>query len=319
MKTITIVIPTYNEEENIPLLYKKLIQIFQKELNNYNYEIIFIDNYSKDKSRAVIRDLCEKDPAVKAIFNAKNFGFSRSTFYGLLQGGGECTVLLFADMQDPPEIVIDFVKEWEKGYKIVVGIKNRSKENPIMYLIRKLYYRLIQAVSEIDHIEQFDGFGLYDKSFVQVLKNLNDPMPYLRGIVAELGFERKDIYYHQEKRRFGKSNFSFFKLYDVAMLGITSYSKIIMRIATICGFLMSGISFLIGVYTLIEKLIHWERFQVGMAGLSVGLFFLGSVLLFFIGFQGEYILNINTRIMNRPLVIEERRINFSFDSQKETK
>lgn len=310
MKTITVVVPTFNEEKNIPHIYERIVLLFREYLIGYQYEILFIDNYSQDLSRELITKLCESDQGVKAIFNAKNFGFNRSVFYGLLQGTGECTILIYADMQDPPELIVEFVKAWEEGYKIVVGVKNRSHENPIMYFIRKWYYGLIKAISEIDHIEQFDGFGLYDQSFIEVLSKLNDPMPYLRGIVAELGFERKDIYYSQEKRMFGKTSFNFLRLYDVAMLGITSYSKVIMRLATICGFLMSGISFLIGCYTLIVKLMYWDSFQMGMAAVSVGIFFLGSIILFFIGFQGEYILNINTRVMNRPLVIEERRINF---------
>lgn len=318
MKTISIVIPTYNEEENIPLIYKEIVRIFKEILNNYQYEMLFIDNYSKDRSREILQTLCQQDRQVKAIFNAKNFGFNRSTFYGLMQGTGDCTVLIFADMQDPPAMIVEFVKYWEEGYKIVAGIKNRSRENPLMFLLRKIYYRLVKAISEIDHIEQFDGFGLYDKSFIGVLKQLHDPMPYLRGIVAELGFERKDVYYRQERRKYGKTNFNFFRLYDVAMLGITSYSKVVMRLATITGFAMAVICFLIGCYTFIVKLTNWETFQVGLAAVSVGIFFLGAVLLFFIGFLGEYILNINIRVMDRPLVIEERRINFSNDVEANT-
>ncbi len=315
MKIITVVIPTYNEEDNIPRIYENITQIFKEQLTEYQYEMLFIDNYSQDGSRRIITELCEKDRNVKAIFNVKNFGFNRSVFYGLLQGTGDCTVLVFADMQDPPEIIPEFVRQWELGYKIVIGVKNKSLENPVVYLGRKLYYKLVKWISEIDHIEQFDGFGLYDKSFIKVLKQLHDPMPYLRGIVAELGYQRKDIYYRQNKRKYGKTSFNFFRLYDVAMLGITSYSKVVMRLATIAGFIMSGISFIIGCYTLVVKLIHWDSFQVGMAAVSVGIFFLGSVLLFFVGFLGEYILGINTRVMNRPLVIEERRLNFEVERE----
>ena len=309
-KTITIVIPTYNEEENIPRIYERIVGIFQRKLLGYRYEMLFIDNYSQDGSRRILEELCGKDRNVKAIFNAKNFGFNRSVFYGLMQGTGDCTVLIFADMQDPPEMIPEFVQQWEAGYKIITGIKNKSRENPIMYLIRQVYYKLVKMISEIDHVEQFDGFGLYDRSFIEVLKQLHDPMPYLRGIVAELGYRRKEVCYDQDRRKYGKTSFNFFRLYDLAMLGITSYSKVVMRLATIAGFLMSGISFLIGCVTLVVKLVHWENFQAGVAAVSVGIFFLGSVLLFFIGFQGEYILNINTRVMDRPLVIEERRLNF---------
>jgi glycosyltransferase, family 2 len=316
MKTISILVPTYNEEENIPLIYDRIKKIFGTSLSNYNFELIYIDNYSLDRSREIIEELSEKDSRVKAIFNAKNFGFSRSCFYGLLQGTGDCTVLIFADMQDPPEVIVDFVKEWEKGNQIVIGIKNRSRENPIMYLIRGVYYKIIKKIADIDHIEQFTGFGLYDKKFIDVMKQLKDSNPYLRGIVAELGPERAEVYYEQKQRERGKSTFNFFKLYDVAMLGITSYSKVVMRLATIMGFLMSGICFILGIITIVMKLINWDSFQLGLAGLSVGMFFMGSVILFFIGFLGEYILNINIRVMDRPLVIEQKRVGFKEEDKE---
>jgi len=309
MKTISIVIPTYNEEENIPLIYQRIKELFCNQLKQYKYEILYIDNCSTDSSRHVIETLCKNDESVTAIFNARNFGFNRSTYYGLIQGSGDCTILIFADMQDPPEVIVDFVQAWEKGYKIVIGKKRKSKESKIMYMFRSIYYKLIKSITDIDHIEQFTGFGLYDRDFIKVLRKLDDPLPYLRGIVAELGYDRYEVQYDQDIRRHGKTSFNFLKLYDVAMLGITSYSKVILRLATISGFVMSGISFLIGCITIIIKLMHWEKFQMGLAGMSVGLFFIGSVLLFFIGFQGEYILNINIRVMKRPLVIEERRIN----------
>lgn len=310
MKTISILVPTYNEEVNIPLIYERIKKIFETDLSNYNFELIYIDNYSLDRSREIIEELSEKDSRVKAIFNAKNFGFSRSCFYGLLQGTGDCTVLIFADMQDPPEVIVDFVKEWEKGKQIVIGIKNKSKENPIMYFLRGMYYKVIKKIADIDHIEQFTGFGLYDKKFIDVMRQLKDSNPYLRGIVAELGPERAEVYYEQKQRENGKSNFNFFKLYDLAMLGITSYSKVVMRLATIMGFLMSGVCFILAIVTIIMKIINWESFQLGIAALSVGTFFMGSVILFFIGFLGEYILNINIRVMDRPLVVEQRRVGF---------
>ncbi len=316
MKTISILVPTYNEEENILLIYKRIKTIFETSLINYNFELIYIDNYSLDKSREIIEGLVKEDERVKAIFNAKNFGFSRSCFYGLLQGTGDCTVLIFADMQDPPEVIADFVKEWEKGKQIVIGIKNKSRENPIMYFIRGMYYRTIKKIADIDHIEHFTGFGLYDRKFIDVMKQLKDSNPYLRGIVAELGPERAEVFYEQKQREKGKSSFNFFKLYDVAMLGITSYSKVVMRLATILGFLMSGICFILAVITIIMKIINWNSFQLGIAGLLVGMFFMGSVLLFFIGFLGEYILNINTRVMERPLVIEQKRLGFDKEDKE---
>lgn len=311
MKTVTVVIPTYNEEENIPLVYQRVTTLFQERLVDYRYEIQFIDNCSTDNSRRKILDLAEEDPHVKAIFNAKNFGFTRSTFYGLTQAEGDCAVLLFADMQDPPEVIPAFVEKWEQGAKIVTGIKQQSKESPIMYLIRKCYYFVIKRISEIDHIAQFDGFGLYDASFISVLRQLDDPLPYLRGIVAELGYQRAEVSYTQEKRIHGKTSFNFMRLYDQAMLGITSYSKIVMRLATMIGFFVAIISLVIAGVTFVYKLLHWESFPMGNAAISIGVFFFGAVQLFFIGLLGEYVLSINSRVLHRPLVIEEKRVNFN--------
>jgi uncharacterized membrane protein len=213
-------------------------------------------------------------------------------------------------MQEPPELILKFVSEWELGAKIVVGIKNRSQENRVLYYIRTIYYKIIKRIADIDHIEHFTGFGLYDKKFIDILRDLNDPNPYLRGIVSELGYKYKKIYFEQAKRISGKSKFDFLKIYDIAMLGITAYSKIGLRLASIFGFLMAGISFFVGLFYLIYKLIFWNTFMTGIAPIVIGIFFMGSIQLFFIGIMGEYVLNINTKIMHRPLVIEEMRINF---------
>lgn len=310
MKKISILVPTYNEEDNVNNVVEKLEKIFTENLKNYDYEIVFIDNCSKDNTRDILIDLCKKNRNIKAIFNAKNFGIARSVFYGLIQTTGDCTILIYADFQEPPELIPKFIEEWENGYKIVIGKKNSSKENPIMYIIRLIYYKLIKYISEIEHIDNFNGFGLYDKSFINMLKNLDDSEPYLRGIVAELGYKIKTISYEHQKRKFGKTHFNFYKLYDHAMLGITSYSKIVLRLATIFGFLFSIITFIIGLITFVTKLVNWNSYPIGMAALMVGVFFIGSVQIFFIGLLGEYILNINLRIMKRPLVIEEERINF---------
>lgn len=310
MKKISILVPTYNEEENINNVVIKLENILNEKLKNYDYEIVFIDNCSTDNTRNLLIDSCQKNKNVKAIFNAKNFGITRSVFYGLTQTTGDCTILIYADFQEPPELIPKLIEEWENGYKIVIGKKNSSKENPIMYIIRLTYYKLIKYISEIEHIDNFNGFGLYDKSFINVLKNLDDSDPYLRGIVAELGYKIQVITYEHQKRKFGKTHFNLYRLYDHAMLGITSYSKIILRLATILGFLFSILIFIIGIVTLIIKLINWNTYPIGMAALMVGVFFIGSVQLFFIGLLGEYILNINLRIMKRPLVIEEERMNF---------
>ena len=310
MKTVSVVIPTYNEEENVPRIAERVSKIFQEKLQDYHYEIIFIDNFSTDNTRRIIEEMAKEDQQIKAIFNAKNFGFSRSTFYGLSQAQGDCAVLVFADMQDPPELIVDFIQKWESGFKIVVGIKNKSKENWLMYKMRQLYYSFIKKIGDVEHIEQFTGFGLYDAEFLAVLRQLDDPLPYLRGIVAELGFENTKVYYEQQKRVYGKSSFSFMKLYDTAMLGITSYSKVLTRIATILGFTASVVSLLVAVVTLIIKLLCWNSFSVGIAAISIGVYFFGSVILFFVGLIGEYIVNINIRTMHHPLVVEEKRINF---------
>ncbi len=310
MKKISILVPTYNEEENIINVVQRLEEIIKNNLKKYDYEIVFIDNYSIDNTRNILKDICLKNNKIKAIFNAKNFGYGRSVFYGITQTTGNCTILIYADFQEPPETIIDFVREWENGYKVVIGKKSKSNENIFIRYIRKFYYKLIKTISYIEQIENFHGFGLYDRDFIDILRNLDDSEPYLRGIVAELGYKIKTITYEHQKRKFGKSHFNFYKLYDYAMLGITSYSKIVLRFATMFGFLFSVITFLIGFINLILKLINWNNYPIGMAALIVGVFFIGSVQLFFIGLLGEYILNINLRVMKRPLVIEEERINF---------
>lgn len=303
-------IPTYNEEENVELLYKAIKEEFKNNLSNYKYEILFIDNKSKDKTREKIRMICKDDSNVKAIFNAQNFGQFNSPYYGLTQTNGDCTVSMCADFQDPVEMIHKFVKEWENGYKIVIGIKTKSKESKIMYFFRSMYYKLIKKFSDVEQIEHFTGFGLYDKDFINVLKNLKDSQPYMRGIVAELGYDRKEIEYEQQKRLYGKTSNNFYKLYDAAMLGITSYTKIGMHIATMAGFIMAIGCILISLVYFILKLIFWNSMPIGIVPIIIGMFFIGGIQLFFVGFLGEYIVNINARVMNRPLVIEEERINF---------
>ena len=309
MKKISIVVPCYNEEENVEPISEAIISEINK-LQNYTYELIFIDNCSTDKTREKLIQLCNKNKDIKAIFNAKNFGQFNSPYYGLLQTTGDCTMLICADFQDPVDMIPKFIQEWENGYKIVIGVKNKSKENRIMYFLRSCYYKLIKKISDTEQIEHFTGFGLYDKDFIEVLRKLDDPTPFLRGIVAELGFQRKEIPYEQQKRRAGKTHNNFYKLYDAAMLSFTSYTKIGLRLATFLGILVGIVSFIIGIIYLILKLIYWDRFVAGMVPLLIGMFFLGALQLFFIGFMGEYILSINSRVMKRPLVVEEKRINF---------
>lgn len=311
MKTISIVVPCYNEEENVEAMYQAISAVFRKSLPDYRYELIFIDNDSKDRTRELIRELCKKDADVKGIFNAKNFGQFNSPYYAMLQSTGDCTILMAADFQDPVEMIPRYVKEWENGYKIVIGIKKSSKENKIMYWLRSCYYKMIKRLSDVEQIEHFTGFGLYDARFIQVLRELDDPTPFLRGIVAELGFRRKEIPYEQPRRRAGKTSNNFYRLYDAAMLSITSYTKVGLRLATIFGSICSFASMLVALIYLVMKLLYWDRFPAGMAPLLIGMCFLGSVQIFFIGLVGEYILSINARVMRRPLVIEEERLNFT--------
>jgi glycosyltransferase involved in cell wall biosynthesis len=310
MKKISVMIPTYNEEDNVKPMSEAIVKIFKEELTNYEYEIVYIDNFSKDKTRMILDEICRENKNIKAILNSRNFGQFNSPYYGLLQTTGDCTILMCADFQDPVHMIVDFVKEWEKGYKLAIGIKTTSKENKIMYILRSFYYRLIKKMSDVQQIEHFTGFGLYDKSFIDVLRDLKDPSPFLRGVVAELGPERKEIPYTQAKRRAGKSSNNFYKLYDAAMLSFTSYTKIGLRLATMIGFILSAISLLVSVIYLVLKITNWNSFPMGMAPALVGIFFIGSLQLIFIGLLGEYILSINTRVMNRPLVVEEKRINF---------
>lgn len=314
-KKISIMVPCYNEEENVVPLSEAVIATLEKDLPEYDYEILFIDNCSKDKTREKLILLCSKNKKIKAIFNTKNFGQFNSPYYGLCQTTGDCTICLCADFQDPIDMIPKFVHEWENGYKIVCGIKTSSKENKIMYFLRGVYYKAIKKMSEVEQIEQFTGFGLYDKSFIQVLRDLKDPTPFLRGIVAELGPERKEIPYEQQERRAGKTSNNWYRLYDAAMLSFTSYTKIGLRLATFIGFGLSAVSVVIAIIYFILKLLHWNDFPAGMTPILLGVFVIGSMQLFFIGLLGEYIMNMNARLMNRPLVIEQERINFDKDEK----
>lgn len=316
MKTISIVIPCYNEEENVIPISEAVIEEMKK-LPQYDYEIIFIDNDSQDKTRELIRALCAGNPKIRAIFNAKNFGQFNSPYYGLLQASGDCGILMAADFQDPPALIPQFVQGWEEGYKIVAAIKTKSQENRLMYAIRGFYYKMMKKLSDVEQIEQFTGYGLYDRAFIEILKQLDDPTPFLRGIVAELGFRRKDIEFTQPKRRAGKTSNNFFRLFDAAMLSITSYTKAGLRLATYLGMAGSVVCLVIAVIYLIQKLIHWDNFMAGMAPVLIGMCLLGSVQLFFIGLIGEYIMSINNRVKHRPLVVEEERINFPVPAEKD--
>lgn len=310
MSKISFVIPCYNEEENIECMYKAISDLFEGDLKRHSFELIFIDNDSTDKTRQILRDICKKDKNVKAIFNAKNFGQFNSPFYGMLQATGDCIITIVCDFQDPIDLIPQYIAEWENGYKIVIGIKTSSKESKLLYLCRSIYYKFIKEFSDTEQIEHFTGSGLYDREFIEVLRKLDDPTPFLRGIVAELGFKRKEIPYIQPKRERGKSKNNVSTLYDAAMLSITSYTKVGIRLSTVAGMIVGGCSFIIGIIYLVMKLFNWDQFDAGNAPLMIAMFFIGAIQLFFIGILGEYILNINKRIMKRPLVIEDERINF---------
>ena len=319
MKKISIVVPCYNEQDNVEALAAAIKDKFEniEILKKYDYEVLFMDNDSQDRTREILRRMCKEDKHhIKAIFNAKNFGQFNSPYYGMLQTDGDATMLMAADFQDPPEMIEKFVTGWEEGYKIVIGIKEHSTDGRFIYALRCLYYDMIKKFSQVAQIEHFTGFGLYDRAFIQVMRKLDDPTPFLRGIVAELGFKRKEIPYDQPRRRAGKTSNNFYTLYDAAMLSFTSYTKIGLRVATFAGAICAGLSMLTAFVYLIMKLIWWDRFPAGMTPLLIGMLFLGSVQIFFIGLLGEYVLNINQRVMKRPLVVEEERLNFEPDTDK---
>lgn len=318
MKKISIMVPCYNEEENVIPLSEALIEMFAKDLPQYDYDITFIDNDSTDTTRVKLRQLCEDNKKIKAIFNAKNFGQFNSPYYGIINTDGDCTIPVCADFQDPIDVIPRLVAEWEKGYKIVCAVKSSSKESKIMYFLRTCYYKLIKKMSSVEQIEHFTGFGLYDKSFVQVMRDLKDPIPFLRGVVGELGFKRTEIEYTQAQRRAGKTHNNFFTLYDAAMLSFTSYTKLGLRLATFVGGFFGLVSIIVGIVYLVLKLVYWNRFTAGMVPLILLVSILGSLQLIFIGLMGEYILSMNQRLMNRPLVVEEERLNFD-DADKSDK
>ena len=308
-KLISVVIPCHDEEENVGPICAAVTEELHR-LSAYDHEVIFIDNRSGDRTREMIRKACAENPKVKAIFNVKNFGQFNSPYHAMLQARGDCVICMCADFQDPPELIPRLVQGWEEGYQIVCGVKKTSREKRWAYHLRSVYYKLIKRMSSCEQIEHFTGFGLYDRSFVEVLRSLDDPIPFLRGIVAELGGSRKEIPYEQPLRRAGRTHNNWYTLYDAAMLSFTSYTKIGLRLAVFTGGIFSLIGFLVAFVYLVMKLIYWDRFVAGQAPTLIGVFLLGSIQLFFIGLMGEYIMSINTRMMKRPLVVEGERINF---------
>jgi len=308
-KLISVVTACFNEEENVELLYNEVRTVFEKQ-TEYQYEHIFIDNASKDRTVPILKEIAKNDQNVKIIVNARNFGHIRSPFYGLLQARGDAVISIVADFQDPPSMIPDFIKKWEEGYKIVVGVKSQSEENPLMFMIRKSYYNLLYNLSEVDQIKNFTGFGLYDQKIIEILRTIDDPYPFMRGLISEIGYDTFCIEYKQPIRKRGITKNNFYSLYDMAMLGITNYSKVPLRLATLLGFGIAVLSLVIAIIYLIYKIVFWESFSVGIAPLVIGLFFFSAVQLFFIGVIGEYIGSIYTQVLKRPLVIERERINF---------
>jgi glycosyltransferase involved in cell wall biosynthesis len=310
MKKISVVTPCYNEEANVRELYLAVKEVIGKELKNYDYEHIFIDNASEDKTAVILRELAAQDQNVKVILNTRNFGHIRSPYYALLQATGDAVILLVADFQDPPGMIVDFVKKWETGFKVVLGIKTESEESSLMFAIRSAYYSLIGKLSNIRLNKNNTGFGLYDQEVIKTLRAIDDPYPYFRGLICDLGYETARIDYKQPSRKRGVTANNFYTLYDIAMLGITNHSKVPLRLATMAGFTMSALALFLAFCYFVAKLVFWNRFELGLAPIMIGLFFFSSVQLFFIGIIGEYIGSIQTQVLKRPLVIEKERINF---------
>ena len=312
LKFISITTGCYNEEDNISDIYVQVKNVFDV-LEEYSYEHIFIDNASKDATVSRLKEIARNDRRVKIIVNRRNFGHVRSHLHAIFQAKGDAVINIAADLQEPPSLIKDFIKKWEEGYKIVIGIKNSSKESIFVYLLRSIYYNVVNKLSDIELIKQFSGYGLYDKDVIDLMKGIDDPYPYFRGLIAEIGFERAEIEYVQSKREKGKSKSNFLTLYDVAMLGIISHSKVPLRLATITGFFVSIFSLIIGFIYLIYKIIYFDRFEAGIAPIVIGFFFFAAVQLFFIGIIGEYIGAIYTQVKNNPIVVEKERINFDID------
>jgi glycosyltransferase involved in cell wall biosynthesis len=317
MKKIIVVTACYNEEENITEIYRRVKTVFESELKNYVYEHLFIDNASEDDTIKILRKIAKIDRNVKVIVNSRNFGHIRSPYHGLIQADGDAVISIVADLQDPPEMIPDMVRKWENGAHIVVAVKKESKENPLMFRIRELYYSILKQLSDVDIIRNYTGFGLYDRRIIEILKNIPDPYPFFRGLIAEIGFRVEKLHYAQPRRKHGLTKNNFFTLYDMGILGIISNSKVPLRLATFIGFILSILSMMTGIGFLVRKLLYWDTFQTGIAPMIIGNYFLFGVLLFFIGILGEYVGAIYTQVLARPRVYESERINFESNAGNE--
>jgi polyisoprenyl-phosphate glycosyltransferase len=313
MKTISVVTPCYNEEGNVRELYERVRGVMLN-LGKYRYEHIFIDNASRDTTFSVLREIAAFDSNVKVIRNARNFGHVRSPMHALLQAQGDAVIVLMADLQDPPEVLAQLLEQWENGTPIVIAVKHQSHESAPMFLVRKMFYRLVNRLSDdIETYENFTGFGLYDRQVIDLVRQFGDPYPYFRGMIAEIGLPHAEVLYEQQRRKSGKTKNNFYSLYDLAMLGITKLSKVPLRMVTFAGFAGSLLSMLGGTAYLAYKLMFWKNFTVGIAPIAIGMFLLGSLQLLFMGIIGEYIGNIHTQVHNRPLVVERERLNFQYE------
>jgi glycosyltransferase involved in cell wall biosynthesis len=308
-KLISVVSGCYNEEDNVRECYEQVRKVFA-DMGRYRYEHIFIDNASRDRTVSILREIAAKDKNVKVIINARNFGHIRSGYHAMLQARGDAVISLVSDLQDPPGLIKEFVKKWEEGYLIVIAVKRNSEESPLFFAVRKLYYEVVARLAEIEVNKNTTGFGLYDRRFMDILNEINDPYPYFRGLVSEIGFPSAKILYDQPVRKRGITSNNFYRLYDMAVLGITNHSKVPLRLATMLGFTVSIVSLFVAIGYVIMKLLYWQDYSLGLVPLIAGLFFLGSVQLFFIGVLGEYIGAIHTQVLKRPHVVELERINF---------
>jgi glycosyltransferase involved in cell wall biosynthesis len=308
-KLISVVTPCYNEEENVRELSSRIRAVFA-ELPDYDYEHILIDNASTDRTPEILREMAREDNKTKVILNTRNFGHIRSPFHAMLQGQGHAVIGMASDLQDPPEMIPEFIRKWEEGYKVVMGVKTESQESAAMFALRKVYYGLSGRMSNIKLVANFTGFGLYDRDVMDHIRRINDPYPYFRGMIADLGYEAARIPFKQPQRKRGITKNNFFTLYDIAMLGVTNHSKVPLRLATMAGFLLSAVSLLIALGYLFAKLFFWSQFAMGTAPILIGFFFFMSVQLFFIGMIGEYVGAIHTQVRQRPHVVERERLNF---------
>ena len=310
-RTITVITPCYNEESNVRELYER-VRAAILAAGDYRYEHIFIDNASRDHTLRELKAIAAHDKNVKVIGNTRNFGHIRSPMHAFCQASGDAIISIVADLQDPPEMIVDLIRKWEEGYAVVIGIKQTSDEHRLMFWIRKRYYELVDRLSGIETIQNFTGFGLYDRKVMEIVKQFDDPYPYFRGMISEIGMPHFEIPYHQPGRKRGITKNNFYTLYDLAMLGITNLSKVPLRLVTFAGFLSSFVCLLVSLAYLVYKLIYWNRFSAGLAPLVIGVFFFMSLQMIFLGIVGEYVGTIHTIVQKRPLVIEQERVNFEY-------